>query len=143
MVLTIEIISEYGKKLIYSSLSSVLEVITNPDLVKKIIAVIIIKDGTEKTWFYKSLANDWYLESEDKLCELSTEYKNIYNSKLTDKNVWVYRELPAAELADIDFRLHITKDIDIHQYRVKFETLSIQSIATNQEFLDMLSSLSQ
>jgi len=141
MALTIEIISEYGKKMIYSSLASALEVITNQDLVKKIIVVIIIKDGKSKTWFYKSLSQDWYSESEDILCELSEEYKNIYNLKLMDKNVWVSRELPHEKLADIDFRLHITKDLDIHQYRVLFESLSIKSVATNQEFLDMLSSL--
>jgi hypothetical protein len=139
MVLTIEIISDHGKKLIYSSLSSVLEVITNPDLVKKVIVVIIIKDGISKVWFYKSLANEWYLESEEKLCEISDEYKNIYNSRLTDKNVWVCRELPGNELADIDFKLHITRDLDIHQYRVKFESLSIQSVSSNEDFLEMLS----
>ena len=134
-----EIISHYGKKMIYTSLNAVLEVINNPEELKKIIVIMINKNGESKTWFYKSLARDWYLESEEKLCSMSDEYKQIYSENMEDKHVWVYRDLPANNLNEIEFKLHITRDLDIHQYRVKFESLSIQKVATHQEFLDMLS----
>ena len=138
-----QIIGEYGKATFYNNLEDVLDILQNQNARKNIIIVAIIKknDGntTEECWYYKSLERDWYLETEQKVIELSSEYKEIYENKNMDKHVWILRYLTPEDEQSLSVKMHLVKELDIIQYRVLHELLSIQKIVSHDDFINILS----
>ncbi len=141
--ITYQIISNYGKTTFYNKLEDILDILQNKNARKDIILVTIIKKNNGNTitqyWYYKSVTQIWYPETENKIMELSGEYKEIYENKNIDKHVWILRYLTPEDVQSLSLKLHLFKEINSNQYCVLHESLSIQKIVNHDEFINILS----
>jgi len=53
-------------------------------------------------------------------------------------HVWVLRNYKTEKMQELSYRLHIIKDIDIHEYRRQFEAISIEKVINHQDFAALL-----
>lgn len=146
----IEIISKQGKVTKYYNLSTVLDILADvKQILEMQIHVISIvekdaNDGSRESadWYLKTIDNEWYPESEARLKLLSSEYRAIVDNHVSgdipDGMVWVLRNYKTEAMQEIDYKLHITRDIDIYQYRRLFECNSIQRVIAHGDMMGIL-----
>jgi len=143
-----EVISKIGKHTRFSditSLQAVLSADTNTLISRRIHVISIIKsESTSESpntrmddWYFKPISESWYPESESKLAELSSEYRQMIQSN-TPNHVWVLRNYNSEKMQDINYKLHITKDIDIYEYRKQFDAISIEKVINHLDFMTLL-----
>lgn len=155
-----EVISKMGKHTRFpdiTSLQAVLSADTNTLISRRIHVISIIKSestsesasesASESTsesvnthmddWYFKPISESWYPESESRLAELSSEYRQMIQSN-TPNHVWVFRNYNTKKMQDISYKLHITKDIDIYEYRKQFDAISIEKVINHHDFMALL-----
>jgi hypothetical protein len=157
-----EVISKMGKHTRFpdiTSLQAVLSADTNTLISRRIHVISIIRSASESAsksesesesesasesanthmddWYFKPISESWYPESESKLAELSSEYRQMIQSN-TPNHVWVFRNYNSEKMQDINYKLHITKDIDIYEYRKQFDAISIEKVINHHDFMALL-----
>jgi len=140
-----EVINKLGKHTHFpdtTSLQAILTADTNTLIASGIhvISIISSRNGNNHVddWYFKPISESWYPESETKLAQLSNEYQQILLSN-TPGHVWVLRNYNSEKMQELSYRLHITKDINIHEYRKHFEAISIEKTINHQDFVTLLS----
>lgn len=138
-----EMIDKYGKHTpipYITSLQTILAEDTNTLIARRmhLISIIQSKNGQTENWYFKPISETWYPESEATLEALSGEYRQMKLSR-TLGHMWVLRNHKGEKMQEIDYKLHITKDISIQEYRQLFESLSIDKVINHQELYDLLS----
>jgi hypothetical protein len=88
-------------------------------------------------WYFKPISESWYPESESRLAELSSEYRQMIQSN-TPNHVWVFRNYNTKKMQNLNYKLHITKDIDIYEYRKQFDAISIEKVINHNDFMALL-----
>jgi len=96
-------------------------------------------------WYFKPINESWYPESERKLAELSSEYRQLLLSNITNhtpgnipNHVWVLRHYNSEKMQELAYKLHISKEIDINEYRKQFEAISIEKVINHQDLMALL-----
>ena len=105
-----------------------------------VISVIKSESGSNQVddWYFKPMRESWYPESERKLEELSSEYCQMLSFNPSG-HVWVLRNYNSEKIPELSYKLHITKDIDINEYREQLETISIEKVINHQDLVALLS----
>jgi hypothetical protein len=145
----IEIIDKQGKITKYTDIQCVLNILADAKLIlqRQIHVISLVEkesnDGTRicTDWYLKTIDEQWYPESEARIKSMSKEYCDMVNNHILDDFVWVHQNYKQEDMQGIDFKLHITREIDIHQYRSLFESTSIRQVishSTMQRILGML-----
>lgn len=150
----IEIISKQGKVTKYYNLSTVLDILADVKQIQEMqihVISIVEKDANDGTkecadWYLKTIDDKWYPESEARLKSLSSEYRNMVDNHVScdipdiilDSMVWVLRNYKTDTMQGLDYKLHITRDVDIHQYRRLFECNSIQRVISYGDMMGIL-----
>lgn len=134
-----EMIDKYGKHTHIPDITSIQTILaadTNKLIARGMHLISIIHSENDvDDWYFKPISESWYPESEHKLEALSSEYRQMKLSH-TPGHVWVLRNNNSEKIQELSYRLHIIKDIDIHEYRRLFEAISIEKIInSNEEFV--------
>ena len=143
-----EVINKMGKHTRFpdiTSLQAVLSADTNTLISRSIHVISIIKsESTAESannqiddWYFKPISESWYPESESRLAELSSEYRQMIQSN-TPNHIWVFRNYNNDKMQELSYRLHITKDIDINEYRKLFDAISIEKVINHNDFMKLL-----
>ena len=147
-----EVISKMGKHTRFpdiTSLQAVLSADTNTLISRRIHVISIIKSESASEsasesvnthmddWYFKPISESWYPESESRLAELSSEYRQMIQSN-TPNHVWVFRNYNSEKMQDINYKLHITKDMDIYEYSKQFDAISIEKVINHHDFMALL-----
>jgi len=114
---------------------------TDELIARGIYAISIIKSesGSNQVddWYFKPISESWNPESERKLEELSSEYQHMVLGNVPG-HVWVLRHYNSEKIQELSYKLHITKDIDINEYREQLETISIEKVINHQDLVVLL-----
>jgi hypothetical protein len=139
-----EVIDKHGIHTKFTDVNQLLALVknnTNWLIASAIHVVSIIHSENEnnhiENWYFKTAFDSWNPESEMKLAQLSNEYKEIAATK-TPGHIWVLRNFNTDKMQELSFRLHITKDLDISEYRKQFETTSIEKVFNHHDFIALL-----
>lgn len=146
-----EMIDKYGKHTPIpdiTSLQAILAADTNTLIARNMHLISIIHSENTRIdtiknyyvddWYFKPMSESWYPESENKLEALSSKYLQMKLSH-TSGHMWVLRNNNSEKMQELSYRLHIIKDIDIHEYRKLFEDISIEKVINHQELSVLLS----
>ena len=53
-------------------------------------------------------------------------------------HVWVLRNYNSEKMQEINYKLHISKNIDINEYRKQFDAISIAKVINHQDLMTLL-----
>jgi len=122
-------------------LQDILMSATDELIARGIYAISIIKSesGSNQVddWYFKPISESWNPESERKLEALSSEYRHMVLGNVPG-HVWVLRHYNSEKIQELSYKLHITKDIDINEYREQLETISIEKVINHQDLVVLL-----
>ena len=145
-----EITYKNGQTKIFLDVASLLDTLADKPTIESIgiceISIKSNKDGTRQKWIYKSPSDKWYQETEEKIQKMSSTYREMIANQSREaqahSHVWILwgidLEMNFNALNELAYQLHITRDLNIDEYRVQFELLNIQKVISHQEILDML-----
>ena len=104
-----------------------------------VISIIKSESGSNHLddWYFKPISESWNPESERKLKALSSEYRHMVLGNAPG-HVWVLRHYNSEKIQELSYKLHITKDIDINEYREQLETISIEKVINHQDLVALL-----
>ena len=139
-----EVVDKQGTRTRYTDITGLLAILTSDtnELIAQGIHVITIIDSESGSnnidnWYFKPISESWYPESESKLVELSSEYHQMVLGNVPE-HVWVLRHYKSETIQELSYKLHITKDIDINEYREQLETISIVKVITHKDLATLL-----
>ena len=154
-----EVLDKQGQHTLYPDIASLQAILSAADtntlisLGFHVISIIKTKTKTElennnvcvDDWYFKPISESWYPESESKLAGLSNEYQQMLSSNTRGNtpinipsHVWVLRHYNSEKMQDIAYKLHISKEIDINEYRKQFEAISIEKVINHQDLITLL-----
>ena len=144
-----EVIDKLGQHKLYTDIASLQAILsaadTNTLIARGIHVISIIKsesgNNNSDDWYFKPISDSWYPESEIKLAGLSNEYNQMLSSNTTGNtptHVWVLRHYNSEKMQEINYKLHISKDIDINEYRKQFDAISIAKVINHQDLMTLL-----
>lgn len=149
MLSHIEIINKEGKITKYQNVMDVLDILADTKQIPQrqihVISIVGIEtnDGIIpcSDWYLKTIDDEWYPESEERLKSLSNEYRAMIDNQDINGLMWVNRNYKNDAIQGLAYKLHITREIDIHQFSRLFECNSILQIINNQDMIIQLSQL--
>jgi hypothetical protein len=140
-----EVIGKEGTRTRYADITGLLYILTSNtnELIAQGIHVISIIDSESGSnqvddWYFKPISESWNPESERKLEALSSEYQHMVLGNVPG-HVWVLKHYNSEKIQELSYKLHITKDIDINEYREQLETISIEKVINHQDLVALLS----
>lgn len=150
-----EVIDKLGQHKLYTDITSLQAILsaadTNTLIARGIHVISIIKSESGNNhvdvddWYFKPISDSWYPESEIKLAGLSNEYHQMLSSNTPNhtpgnipSHVWVLRHYNSEKMQEINYKLHISKDIDINEYRKQFDAISIAKVINHQDLMTLL-----